>query len=264
MIDATSSSSDEPSTTTTSTGASSTSRSLTTSSSSLASTSTITLTAITSDSNGQVTTLTSISVVTTVPPSPTGSTSTSPTGEAKAQHDRKSTILAVGIAVPLGLIALGLLFWILRRHQKHKARNTPSANPDVFFPPDPPQTQPKAELDSQQTTYGEKYQHDVPSELEGSPVMVNPAASPEPVAQTASYDPRTYRVSSLSPLEAATDGSRWSDISSIGPLSNRASAGAGGLLAVSQQHYGGGGQTQQQQYQPYRPPSGLPAPAELE
>ena len=167
-------------------------------------------------------------------------------------------------AVRLPLIALGLLFWILRRHQKHKARNTPSANPDVFFPPDPPQTQPKAELDSQQTTYGEKYQHDVPGELEGPPVLVNPAASPEPVAQTASYDPRTYRVSSLSPLEAATDVSRWSDISSMGPPSNRASAGAGGLLAVSQQHYGGGGQPQQQQYQPYRPPSGLPAPAELE
>jgi hypothetical protein len=212
--------------------------------------------------------LTSISVVTTVPPLSTESASKSPTAEAQAQHDRKLTILAVSIAVPLGLIAIGLLFWILRRHQKHKARSTLSVNQDVFFPPDPPQTQPKAELDSQQTTYGEKYQHDVPSELEGSPVLVTPMASPEPVAQTASYDPRAYRVSSLSPTEAATDVSRWSGVSSMGPPSNRQSAaGAAGLLAVGQQHYGGGGQPQQQQqqqYQPYRPPSGLPAPAELE
>lgn len=204
-------------------------------------------------------------MVTTVPPSPTETTSTSPTGEAQAQNGRKLTILAVSIAVPLGLIALALLFWILRRHQKHKARSTPASNPDVFLPPDPPQTQPKAELDSQQSPYGEKYQHDVPSELEGSPVLVHPVASPEPVAQTARYDPRAYRVSSLSPLEAATDVSRWSDVSSMGPLSNRQFAGATGLLAVSQQHYGGGGgQQQQQQYQPYRPPTGLPAPAEME
>jgi hypothetical protein len=174
------------------------------------------------------------------------------------------TILAVSIAVPLGLIALALLFWILRRHQKNKARSTPFANQDVFFPPDPPQTQPKAELDSQQSTHSEKYQHDVPSELDGSPTMVHPPNSPDPVAQTASYDPRTYRVSSLSSLEVAAADARWSDVSSMGPPSNRQSAGAGGLLAVSQQHYGRGGQPQQQQYQPYRPPSGFPAPVELE
>jgi hypothetical protein len=224
----------------------------------------MTLTAITSNSDGQVTTFTSISVVTTVRPSPTASTPTSPTGEEQASNDRKLTILAVSIAVPLGLVALALLFWILRRHQKHKAHSTLSANPDVFFPPDPPQIQPKAELDSQQTTRSEKHQHDVPIELEGSPVLVHPVASPEPVAQTARYDPHAYRVSSLSPLEAATDVSRWSDVSSMGPPSNRQSAGAAGSLAVSQQHYGGGGQPQQQQYQPYRPPTGLPAPAELE
>jgi hypothetical protein len=175
-------------------------------------------------------------------------------------------IVAIGIAVPLGLIAIALLFWILRRHQKHKARTTSSANPDVFFPPDPPQNQPKAELDSQQTTNGEKYQHDVPSELEGSPVLVSPEVSPNLEAQTASFDPRTYRASRLTPPEAVADLSRWSDVSSVGPPSNRQSAvGAAGLLAVGQQHYGGGGQPQQQQqYQPYRPPSGLPAPAELE
>jgi hypothetical protein len=207
--------------------------------------------------------MTSISVVTIVRPSATESSSTSRAEEAQAQHDRKLTILAVSIAVPLGLIALGLLFWILRRHQKHKAHSTSSANQDVFFPPDSPQTQPKAELDTQQPIHSEKYQQDVPSELEGSPILVHPPTSPGPVAQTASYDPRTYRVSSLSPSEAATDLSRWSEVSSMGPPSNRQSAGAAGLLAVSQQHYGGGGQ-QQQQYQPYRPPSGLPPPAELE
>jgi hypothetical protein len=208
--------------------------------------------------------MTSISVVTTVPPSPTKSASASQTGEKQAQHDRKLTILAVSIAVPLGLIALALLLWILRRHQKNKARSTPFANQDVFFPPDPPQTQPKAELDSQQSTLSEKYQHDVPSELDGSPIMVHPPTSPDPVAQTASYDPRTYRVSSLSSLEVAAADARWSDVSSMGPPSNRQSTGAGGLLAVSQQHYGHGGQPQQQQYQPYRPPSGFPAPVELE
>jgi hypothetical protein len=171
------------------------------------------------------------------------------------------TILAVSIAVPLGLIALALLFWILRRHQNHKARSPPFANQDVFFPPDPPQTQPKAELDTQQPVHSEKYQQDVPSELDGSPVVVHPPNSPGPVAQIASYDPRTYRVSSLSSSEAATDLSRWSEVSSMGPPSNRQSAGAAGLLAISQQHYGGGGQQQQQQqYQPYRPPSGLPPP----
>jgi len=175
-------------------------------------------------------------------------------------------ILGVSIGIPLAIIAIALLLWILRRHQKHKAHTTPSTNQDVFFPPDPPQNQPKAELDSQQTTHSEKYQHDIPSELEGSPVLVNPETSPNPVAQTASFDPRTYRVSRLTPLEASTDVSRWSAVSSMGPPSNRQSAaGAAGLLAVSQQHYGGGGQPQQQQqYQPYRPPTGLLAPAELE
>ena len=173
-------------------------------------------------------------------------------------------ILGVSIGVPLGLFAMALLFWILRRHQKCKARSTPSANQDVFFPPDSPQTQPKAELDSQQTTYVEKYQHDVPSELDGSPALVIPEASPNPVAQRASFDPCTYRVSRLTPLEAATDFSRWSAVSSMGPPSNRQSAaGAASLLAVRQQHYSGGGH-QQQPYQPYRPPAGLPAPAELE
>lgn len=162
-------------------------------------------------------------------------------------------ILGASIGVPLGLIALALVLYILRRQRKHKASMMANPHNDVFFLPDPPafpKRFEKAELDSQPTSFAEKQQHHVPSELE--------ASSPN----TASH--------SVSPMASSNDA-RWSAVSSLAPPTEPYPPSAGvapmaaGLHAVSQQHYGPGqnAASKQYTYRPYRPPTGVQPAAEL-
>lgn len=162
-------------------------------------------------------------------------------------------ILGVSIGVPLGLIALALVLYTLRRQRKHKANMIANPHNDAFFPPDPPafpKRFEKAELDSHPISFAEKQQHHIPTELE--------ASSPN----TAS--------NSISPMAGSNDA-RWSAVSSLAPPAEQYPPAAGvapmaaSLHAVSQQHYGPGqnAASQQYTYRPYRPPTGIQPTAEL-
>lgn len=183
-------------------------------------TSTSTFTSITSNSNEQISTIVSISIVTAPADSPTDAITAIPsstTNSPSSSSSPTSTIIGTTVAVPLGLIALGLLTYFLRRHRKREALYCPAANTDVFLPPNvtygaDDKSFSKVELDTQPNALVELHSNNVPIELEGSPTAV-----PHP----------SDRISVMS----TPRNNRHSSTSSLTPMATC-------LQAVSQQRYG--------------------------
>jgi hypothetical protein len=166
--------------------------------------------------------------------------------ESTTQNYRP-TIIGVSIGVSLGFLALGLLFYILRRYREHNALRTPTAH----FPPDhiyytDNQIIARAELDTAPNAIAELQANNEPIELDGSEIAIpdlrnrNSVASELEGSAGVPFDPN-YRNS----VSTSVDENRWSNVSSLAPSqAHRAMAGrpsvAESLSIVSQQHHGSG------------------------
>ena len=159
--------------------------------------STQTFTSITSDSAGQASTVVSIVVITAAPDSPTSSSTAAPTvGSANKDH---TTVIIGGTlgGVAAGVIAAGLICYILYRRHKQGALNK---NTGVSFPPNSPTNKPgfkhvaDAELDTHPNMVVELPTSGDPGELDATP-----AASPN----------LNNRVSAMT----TSDNARWSAVS---------------------------------------------------
>lgn len=188
-----------------------------------------TFTSITSNSAGQASTVVSIIVITAAPDSPSSSSTAVPTPAAAfASKDHTPAIIGGTLAgVAGGVIAAGLICYLLYRHHKNKTLNTSAG---VSFSPDSPIHKPgfkhvaDAELDTHPNTVVELPTSSDPGELDAIP--------------TASAN-LNNRVSAIT-----TGGNaRWSAVSSLSPPRIHSLAPAASLQAISQQHYGPGQQT---------------------
>ena len=209
-----------------------------------------TFTSITSNSAGQASTVVSIIVITAAPDSSSSSSTAVPTlAAAVASQDHTPAIIGGTLAgVAGGVIAAGLICYLLYRHHKNKALNKRTG---VSSPPNSPIQKPgfkhvaDAELDTHPNTVVELPTSSDPGELDATPT-----ASPNP----------NNRVSAITTGENA----RWSAVSSLSPPRVHSLAPAASLQAISQQHYGPGQQSYLlapgDTHRLYRPPSGtLPA-----
>ena len=183
-----------------------------------------TFTSITSNSAGQASTVVSIIVITAAPDSSSSSSTAVPTlAEAVASQDHTPAIIGETLAgVAGGVIAAGLICYLLYRRHKNKALNKSTG---VSFPPDSPIHKPgfkhvaDAELDTHPNTVVELPTSSDPGELDATPT-----ASPNP----------NNRVSAITTGENA----RWSAVSSLTPHRVHSLAPAASVQAISQQHYG--------------------------
>jgi hypothetical protein len=162
--------------------------------------STQTFTSITSNSAGQASTAVSIVVITALPDSPTGSSTAAPTPAAvSTSKDHTATIVGGTLGgVAAGIIAAGLVGYLLHRRHQNKALNR---NTGVFFSPDPSFNHTdfrhvaEAELYTHPNTVVELPTNESPGELHATPT-----SSPD----------ANNRVSAMS-----TDNNRWSAVSSL-------------------------------------------------
>ena len=166
--------------------------------------------------------------------------------ESTSQRYRP-TIIGVSIAVPLGLLGLGLLFYIRRRYREDNLLHTPT----VHFPPDhiyytDNQVIAKAELDTCPNAIAEL---DEPIELDASETAIN--AMPDPRNRnsvTSELEGSAGIPSALSnriSAAVAANEVRWSDVSSLAPSQAQDAATARPSIAetlsiVSQQQHGSG------------------------
>jgi hypothetical protein len=153
----------------------------------------------------------------------------------------------VAVGVPLGLLAIALIFFILRRYLKHKALSTASAI--VYFPPDPinpfaTQVFLRAELDTVPNTIAELDGNSVPKELDGSESAVANPKRPVSVVSELEGSPGKPSVpTNRTSLSTTLNEARWSDVSSLAPpFAHRATAArpsiAESLQSATEQHHG--------------------------
>jgi len=149
--------------------------------------------------------------------------------------------------VPLGLLAIALIFFILRRYLKHKALSTASAI--VYFPPDPinpfaTQVFLRAELDTIPNTIAELDGNSVPKELDGAESAVTNPKRPVSVVSELEGSPGKPSVpTNRTSLSTTINEARWSDVSSLAPpFAHRATVArpsiAESLQSTTQQHHG--------------------------
>lgn len=156
-------------------------------------------------------------------------------------HRPVSTIAGVAVGVPVGLVAIALLFYILRRRHQHKKKESASANtPDAaIYHKAELEAQPvpfeEAKVDTQSDTGGKLSSDNVPRELDADSNML--AELPDtfteldsrPVAHNhlpSELDAVSDFSRDISPITTGND-TRWSLVSSLATPSDHYPAAAG-------------------------------------
>ena len=162
-------------------------------------------------------------------------------------ESHRPTIIGASVGVSIGLVAIALLLYVLRRYLKIRE----SCTATVYFPPDPidpfaTRIFPKVELDALPNVIHELDGTTAPSELENSTSAVAEPKRPPSIVSELEGSPvippdPTNRASVATTLNE----DRWSNVSSLAPpvvhRSSRARPSIAETLSiVSQQHHGSG------------------------